>query len=72
MHNPKLPHRLQRLKSPTLFVRGASDGLVSAPYMDAYAKLVPGAKTHTIPEAGHALHVEQPQAFAKAVLDFLG
>ncbi len=71
MHNPKLPHRLQRIKAPTLFLRGASDGLVSAAYMDAYAKLVPGAKTLTIPEAGHGPHQEQPQAFAKAVLDFL-
>ena len=71
MHNPKLPHRLQRIKSPVLFLRGASDGLVSASYMDAYAKLVPGARTLTIPEAGHGPHVEQPQAFARAVLDFL-
>ncbi len=72
MHNPKLKHRLQRVKSPTLFVRGASDGLVSEKYMQAYAKLVPGAKTLTIPEAGHALQQEQPQAFGKAVLEFLG
>lgn len=72
MHNPKLPHRLHRIKSPTLFMRGASDGLVSAKYMDAYARLVPGARTLTIPEAGHGPHVEQPQAFAKAILDFLG
>jgi pimeloyl-ACP methyl ester carboxylesterase len=72
MHNPKLPHRLHRVKSPALFVRGASDGLVSAAYMQSYAKLLPNAKTMTIPEAGHALQAEQPQAFAKAVLDFLG
>ncbi len=71
MHNPKLPHRLQRIKSSALFMRGASDGLVSAQYMDAYAKLVAGSITRTIPEAGHALQQEQPQAFARAVLDFL-
>ena len=28
MHNPKLNHRLHRLSTPTLFIRGASDGLV--------------------------------------------
>ena len=72
MHNPKLPHRLQRVASPTLFVRGASDGLVSAAYLENYAKLVKGATTATIAEAGHAPHVEQPDAFAKLVLDFLG
>ena len=53
-------------------VRGASDGLVSEAYMQSYAKLLPNAKTMTIPEAGHALQAEQPQAFAKAVLDFIG
>ncbi len=40
MHNPKLTHQLYRVSSPTLFVRGASDGLVSADYVDGYAKLI--------------------------------
>lgn len=71
MHNPKLKHRLHRVKAPTLFVRGVSDGLMSAAYVDAYAKLVPGARTATIAEAGHAPQVEQPAAFAATVLPFL-
>ncbi len=71
MHNPKLSHRLHRIASPALFLRGESDGLVSADYLEAYAGLVPGAKTLTIAEAGHAPHLEQPQAFTRAVLDFL-
>ena len=71
MHNPKLKHRLHRATMPALFVRGASDGLVSADYMSAYAKLVPNARTHTIAAAGHAPQLEQPQALASAVLDFL-
>src|SRR5262249_47657594 len=29
MHNPKLKHRLHRVRAPAMFVRGASDGLVS-------------------------------------------
>ena len=72
MHNPKLKRRLHRVASPTLFVRGASDGLVSGAYLDAYAALVPGATTATIPDAGHAPQIEQPQAFAGMALDFLG
>jgi len=71
MHNPKLPHRLHRITAPTLFVRGATDGLVSAAYMDSYARLLPNARTATIDAAGHAPHAEQPEAFAHAVLDFL-
>jgi len=71
MHNPKLAHRLHRVASPTLFVRGASDGLVSEAYLEAYARLIPGAHTAAIAEAGHAPHIEQPQAFAEMVRKFL-
>jgi pimeloyl-ACP methyl ester carboxylesterase len=72
MHNPKLKHRLHRVKAPALFVRGVSDGLVSADYLKAYAALLPNARTLTVPAAGHAPHLEQPDAFASAVLEFLG
>jgi pimeloyl-ACP methyl ester carboxylesterase len=71
MHNPKLKRRLHRAAMPALFVRGESDGLVSADYLSAYAKLLPNARTATIPAAGHAPQQEQPQALVKAVLDFL-
>lgn len=71
MHNPKLKRRLHRATMPALFVRGESDGLVSADYLAVYAKLMPKARTLTIPAAGHAPHLEQPQALADAVLEFL-
>ena len=71
MHNPKLPHRLHRVTVPTLFLRGVSDGLVSADYLAAYARLLPNARTDTVAAAGHAPHVEQPEAFAAKVLAFL-
>jgi pimeloyl-ACP methyl ester carboxylesterase len=72
MHNPKLKRRLHRVKAPALFMRGASDGLVSADYLNGYAALLPNARALTIPAAGHAPHLEQPEAFASAVLEFLG
>ena len=72
MHNTKLKRRLHRVKSPALFIRGASDGLVSDAYLKAYAGLLPNARTLTIPSAGHAPHLEQPEAFTSAVLEFLG
>ncbi|HWE75770.1 MAG TPA: alpha/beta hydrolase [Stellaceae bacterium] len=71
MHNPKLKHRMHRLTMPVLFMRGASDGLVSAEYLDRYAKLVPGARIATIAEAGHLPHIEQPKAFAASLGAFL-
>ena len=72
MHNPKLKHRLHRIAAPTLFIRGESDGLVSQSYLDAYARLLPNARIETIEAAGHVPQLEQPAAFAAAVLKFLG
>jgi pimeloyl-ACP methyl ester carboxylesterase len=71
MHNPKLRHRLHRVAAPTLLLRGESDGLVSADYLAAYARLLPNTRITTIAAAGHAPHVEQPEAFARTVLAFL-
>jgi pimeloyl-ACP methyl ester carboxylesterase len=72
MHNPKLRHRLHRIAAPALFVRGESDGLVSQAYLDGYAALLPNARKMKIPAAGHVPQLEQPAAFAAAVLKFLG
>jgi pimeloyl-ACP methyl ester carboxylesterase len=71
MHNPKLKRRLHRVTAPTLFLRGDSDGLVSETYLRAYAQLLPRSRTATVRDAGHAPHLEQPEAFAAAALAFL-
>jgi len=71
MHNPKLRHRLHRVSAPTLFIRGASDGLVGQSYIDGYAKLIPGSRVTTIAAAGHAPQLEQPDEFARVLFDFL-
>jgi pimeloyl-ACP methyl ester carboxylesterase len=71
MHNPKLRHRLRRVHNQALFLRGEHDGLISADYMDGYAKLLPNARTLSLANAGHVPHVEQPEAFVKATLAFL-
>jgi pimeloyl-ACP methyl ester carboxylesterase len=71
MHNPKLPHRLHRVRCPTLFLRGESDGLVSAAYLERYAAVLPDARITTIPVAGHVPQVEHPTAFVDAVMSFL-
>jgi pimeloyl-ACP methyl ester carboxylesterase len=71
MHNPKLKHRLHRLSLPTLFLRGSSDGIVSADYLKRYAALLPQARIETIAEAGHWPHVEQTTTTAAKILQFL-
>jgi pimeloyl-ACP methyl ester carboxylesterase len=71
MHNPKLKHRLHRIEAPALLVRGDADGVVSDAYLQAYAKLLPNARTLTIADAGHLPHLEQPQALQAAISQFL-
>jgi len=72
LHNPKLRHRLHRIKVPTLLVWGEDDGIVTPQYGEAYRRLIPGARLAVIPQAGHLPHIEQPQAFLAELAKFLG
>jgi pimeloyl-ACP methyl ester carboxylesterase len=54
-----------------LFLRGASDGIVSADYLARYAALIPQARIETIADAGHLPHVEQGAATTAKILQFL-
>jgi pimeloyl-ACP methyl ester carboxylesterase len=55
---------------PSLIVVGANDKpfLAASEYMTAR---IPGAAKIVIPDAGHAVNIDQPQAFNSAVLAFL-
>jgi pimeloyl-ACP methyl ester carboxylesterase len=61
---------LPDIKVPALVVVGADDTpfLAASDYM---AAKIPGAKKVVIPAAGHAVNIDQPQAFIDAVLPFL-
>ena len=67
----KLKSRLDRIKTPTLVLWGAKDKLIPLPYGEAYQKGIPGARLVVIDNCGHLPHVEAPERFAEAVLDFL-
>lgn len=71
MHNPSLRRWLRRIRVPTLVVWGASDGIVTPAYGEAFAAEIPGARFALIEEAGHYPHVEQPDAFVSVVRDFV-
>ena len=70
MHNPKLPQRLHRINVPTLLIWGASDGVVSVKYGEAFRDMIPGARLVVVPEAGHLPQLEQPDIFLDHVLSF--
>jgi pimeloyl-ACP methyl ester carboxylesterase len=62
--------QLPDIKVPSLVVVGADDTpfLAASDYM---AAKIPGAQKVVIPAAGHAVNIDQPQAFIDAVLPFL-
>ncbi len=70
MHNPKLKDRLHRIAVPTLVLWGAEDGVVSTAYGRAYCAAIPAAAFATIENAGHLAQIDQPEDFARHVLDF--
>jgi pimeloyl-ACP methyl ester carboxylesterase len=72
MHNPQLLRRLHRVRVPTLFMRGASDGLVSAAYVRAYSDAIAGSRIVTIERAGHSPANDQPQVFVDSIFGFMG
>jgi pimeloyl-ACP methyl ester carboxylesterase len=69
-HNAVVIDALPSISVPTIVIVGANDKpfLNAADYM---AKKIPGAKKVIIPDAGHAVNLDQPAAFNAAILDFL-
>jgi 3-oxoadipate enol-lactonase len=61
--------RLKDIKNPVLALTGEQDGAAAGTrYIGEH---VPGAKFVTIPQAAHIANVEQPEAFNRALKDFL-
>jgi 3-oxoadipate enol-lactonase len=58
------------IKAPTLVIVGAQDPATPPAAGETIAKAIAGARLVAL-DAAHISNVEQPQAFTKAVLDFL-
>ncbi|HEY4264306.1 MAG TPA: alpha/beta hydrolase [Micropepsaceae bacterium] len=71
MHDPKLKGRLHRIRVPALVLWGDADRVVTPDYGRAFAAAIAGARFDSIAGAGHFPHLEQPDAFARAILDFI-
>jgi pimeloyl-ACP methyl ester carboxylesterase len=65
-----LKRRIHRVTAPTLLLWGKDDRLVPPIYADEFTKRLPSARLETIDGAGHAPHVEQPEAVARIVKEF--
>ena len=56
---------------PTLVLRGERSDYVEDDALPAVEAVLPEARVETVPDAGHWLHAEQPEAFQTAVANFL-
>lgn len=62
--------RLGEIRAPALVVAGARDGKYAAIARDMAAAM-PRARVAIVPDAGHAVHLERPAAFASLLEEFL-
>lgn len=69
--NPKLSRYLYRVKTPTLIVWGAQDGVVSTDHAQTYLRGIAGAELVVLAHCGHLPQAEQPEALVQAVLAYL-
>lgn len=62
-----LSTRLYRIRAKTVIVWGDSDRLIPPTYAHAFKKGIAGAQLVSIPEAGHMVTAEKPEAVAEAL-----
>jgi pimeloyl-ACP methyl ester carboxylesterase len=62
-----LAQRLYRIKARTVIVWGASDRMIPPVYGPAFEKGITGARLVSVPEAGHMIIAEKPDAVAAAI-----
>ncbi len=63
--------RLGEITAPTLVVCGADDRLTPEKYSRRLAEAIAGAEIEIIPDTGHMVMLEQPEAVAAAVARFM-
>jgi 3-oxoadipate enol-lactonase len=72
MHRPDSVPLLPAIRVPTLVIVGEEDELTPPVESERIAEAISGSTLITIPGAGHLSSLEQPDAFNRALVDFLG
>lgn len=70
MFNRQLPPLLPEVDTPTLLVWGEQDRVVPIDCARQYEEGLPNASLVQIPEAGHLVELEQPEALAAQIEEF--
>ena len=63
--------RLREINVPTLIISGENDSTITPVHQKVLAEGIPGAKQILIPNAGHAVPIDQSEAFNAILLGFL-
>ena len=72
MYSQTLPHLLGAVKTPALVVWGDDDKVVPRSAAKRYLEALPNAKLEIVKACGHCVDMEQPEALAKLVTNFIG
>jgi pimeloyl-ACP methyl ester carboxylesterase len=62
---------LATIDRPTLILHGADDQLIPVSEAEAMHAGIKGSQLKILPDAGHLLNMEQPEAFNEAVREFV-
>lgn len=66
------PEAAQRVRCPALILIGARDSMTPPKIGGALADAITGSRTVTIPDSGHMMMAEAPDAVLDALIDFFG
>jgi len=72
MYSQTLPHLLGAVKVPSLIVWGDDDKVVPISAGQSYLSALPDARLEVVKACGHCVDMEQPDALAKLVTNFIG
>ncbi len=72
MYSQTLPHLLDAVKVPALVVWGDEDKVVPLSAGKRYVEALPSARLEVVRGCGHCVDMEQPEALAKLVTNFIG
>lgn len=71
-YSPALERWLHRINVPTLVLWGDKDKLFPVQYAARWGERIPESKVEIIPDCGHAIAIEKPDAAAAAVIGLAG
>ena len=72
LYDPHLRKWLHRIEVPTHVVWAENDEVLPPAYGEELARLIPNARLDVIPDSGHLLHLDRPEALASCVREFIG